>query len=866
DFPLGTSCTTDEEGQCSTILRSERRAGPGQFEARVGRLPPQSIDILVNPDEAQAKVTVEIEGLGNYNWETGQRVDPLNNESTRLVLNKDQAQGTTFRVRLLDAFDNPLVGLPVTLTVLAEENQAISDAGPADAAATDSHALDAHTNLDATPNLDSGTDVGTDTGTDAGTNANTDTGTPTDLATPADAGNNKVLSLTPNSDSAMVALATAEGCPLSLPGGAQISADVQDDGYVRFCILPGQETTSFTLRIQPADLFRVGDASSMQLNGETRAGAPSAVVYVPSHEVENGQEIRLGCLPGGLSAVASFRVQNEQGSVPNVRVKFDAAGGLTGLTSALEVSDEQGLVQVQAICPANSLAGGRILADLAEVSDDVAASVAVQVRTDGIDQITIVEHGAWPPTLRSGVDILTLRFQAFNEANAPVLRAGLRPEDNAPDNRDPLAFTVTIASQGHARRVLLDAGNGEYTRPLVEHTILVDQDSGAADFSFKLQSPATYEHPLVLRVFEPGSQVSKTRSLHVTPGTPSQITVSPSGTVNAELMAGAGSFAFSVWDGDPAQGANRVPDVPISVAVPRSFVFLRGSSLALISGRTGNDGRFVVDVLQAQPMGEHELEGAIIVDDRTLAVGLTINVGAGEVVSALEMSLDGQVLPIITPEGGEALPTLTMRGGTRLDQTLRFRVVNRFGGGMPALGLAWTLQQGQQANCATFDEPGQTDERGEITFGPGALTVTAGGAVTDCVYRFAHGNTAAVQRLRVRQVPGLPNRATLSVTLRDAENDASAVRLRNSMDPPDEWSDETSRELILQAWDANNLAPAGLRMWLEVDNCFVEQRSAELDDLGRATFRVAGGVDAQTPCGLSARYFNERNEYTAPTL
>ena len=102
--------------------------------------------------------------------------------------------------------------------------------------------------------------------------------------------------------------------------------------------------------------------------------------------------------------------------MPNVRARLEAEGGLDGLTSALEVSDAQGLVQVQAICPAQSLAGGRILADLAAVANDPAAAVAVQVRTDTVDELTVVEHGTWPTTLRSGGTPLTLRIQALDAA------------------------------------------------------------------------------------------------------------------------------------------------------------------------------------------------------------------------------------------------------------------------------------------------------------------------------------------------------------------------------------------------------------------------------------------------------------------
>ena len=118
DFPLGTSCTTDAQGECSTVLRSEGRAGAVQFEARVAGLESQWINLTVLPEAEQAQVLVEIEGLGSFDWQTGQGLDPLENDATRLVLDKNQTAGRTLSVRLLDTFGNALDGVPVQLEVL----------------------------------------------------------------------------------------------------------------------------------------------------------------------------------------------------------------------------------------------------------------------------------------------------------------------------------------------------------------------------------------------------------------------------------------------------------------------------------------------------------------------------------------------------------------------------------------------------------------------------------------------------------------------------------------------------------------------------------------------------------------------------
>ena len=268
--------------------------------------------------------------------------------------------------------------------------------------------------------------------------------------------------------------------------------------------------------------------------------------------------------------------------------------GLDGLTSA-EVSDAEGLVQVQAICPAQSLAGGRILADLAAVANDPAAAVAVQVRTDTVDELTVVEHGTWPTTLRSGGTPLTLRIQALDAAGAPVVRAGLRPDDDAPDPREPLRLVVSIASQGHAGRILVEDGNGALTVPLVEQTLVVDQDL-APRISTSKPCPATFDNPTVPRG---RARLAGLGAACCMLGADAHQR-SPA-VWSALSRSAAGSFAFSVWDGEPGlapTGAGR-PDQRIG---PRS----QNAAIDHHHRAYGERRRFVVDVPRTHR--DHALE------------------------------------------------------------------------------------------------------------------------------------------------------------------------------------------------------------------------------------------------------------------
>ena len=642
------------------------------------------------------------------------------------------------------------------------------------------------------------------------------------------------------------------GCPSAVTAGDEVASDAEGMAPCAARSLYRRLGLSHRSR----RLVRCRGRTHHGVAGDL-AGAPERIRYVLS---EGQSEARLSCRAGAPAPVAVFAVENDGGAVPRARVLFEAQGGLT-LSTQMEESDAQGRVRVQAVCPSSNVSAGAIVARLAAAMDQE-ARVTLEVRAGTVARLALERHGEWPDPIRSNA-VLGLRLRAYDADDNPVLRAGPVPDDNNEDTRDPLRLQLTIDSAGHAGTLLVVPEGGGDEVPVVATWVEIDPELGAADVQLRVVSRATYEHPIMLRVREPDSLVSSRMALAVAAGAPAQLTVSPSGTVNADLGGAAGEFVFSVWDGDPQTG-NRVPDVPVVVQAPASFLFLQGNNRAPLEGRTGPDGRFRVTVLRAEPLGEHQLQGRVTLPNEVLQAHATINVGAGA-PDALEMRLDGDALPRV-----DGMPTVIMRGGTTLAQRLTFRLVNREGGGIPDLGLAVSLQEGNPNLCASFDEPGTTDARGEVNYGPGFGTLRAGGGATDCTYLIAHGNTRAAQRLRVRQVAGRPQRAELRLTLLDGENNLGDVGLRNSMDPPDEWNDNaSSREVVLQAWDANQLAPVGLRMWLEVDNCHVNRRSAELDDQGVAVFRVAGGADSNANCVLRARYFNEiggEQPYVVPSL
>ena len=584
----------------------------------------------------------------------------------------------------------------------------------------------------------------------------------------------------------------------------------------------------------------------MTLQGRTRAGTPTGLVLVaPAEPGEGEPEPRVTCRAGDFTAVVRFRVVNAGGGgVPGVRVLFDTEGGLEGVTPRLRTSDGLGEVSVQAVCPARLLGGGRIVARLAEY-EVPPKKLAVEVSAGVVRRVQLMPHGQyWPDPVRSGAE-LSFRVTAFDAEDNKVVRAGLPPSDDQPDTRPPLQFRFSMASVGHAE-VLRLAGSNE---PLISEVVTIAPELEAADLTVRVVSRATYSNPIQLRAQPVGSEVSDQVSINVAPGDPAHLVVSPAGVVEALLGGAAGELTYTVLDGE-GEAANAVPGVPVRISAPQSLVLAANwTNVQTLTGTTGPDGRFRVSVLRAQAVGDAVVSGTAQTQGGPVTATTTVQVGEGSAAS-LTMTFNGQSLPV-----EEGLPTLTMRAGTALTQSLAIRVLNTQGAGLANRGLSVVLEQGDQATCAQFAEAGVTDESGTITFGQGNLALTAGGNIGTCVYRLAHGATPANARLRIVQIPGPPVIATLA---------AAQVRsLANNPQSPNEWTDDTSVVVTLQARDANNLAPEGLRMWLDVSNCFVSDRAFDLDPNGEASFRVAGGNQDGQDCSLRPRYFNEVNNYIA---
>ena len=139
------------------------------------------------------------------------------------------------------------------------------------------------------------------------------------------------------------------------------------------------------------------------------------------------------------------------------------------------------------------------------------------------------------------------------------------------------------------------------------------------------------------------------------------------------------------------------------------------------------------------------------------------------------------------------------------------------------------VSHGLLADCSTWEDAGESDGAGEIHYGlgEGNRSLIAGPRIARCLYRVQHGNTQASALVRVVQIAGLPA----------DDDDASLSRiggleppLANRAQAPAQWSEETASQIRLEANDANGNPAAGLRMWIEAQNCWVSGRVFTLNE------------------------------------
>ncbi|MDE0883287.1 MAG: hypothetical protein OSB21_11875, partial [Myxococcota bacterium] len=566
--------------------------------------------------------------------------------------------------------------------------------------------------------------------------------------------------------------------------------------------------------------------TALALDGRTVAGEPTQL----SARID-GDKVR--CNPGRESPVIRFRVSNAQGEgVPGVRVLFEAVGGLDGLSRQVGETNNQGDASVKAFCPAARVQGAAVSARV-QRPELGPVSVPIEVRADAVSTIYIEADAANPQVVHDGAE---LRFSvSASDANGVQV---LHPVGSD----EPLLLGFGVASSGHAGTLLL----GEV--PILAQSLAVDED-GLIDLRLTVRSRATMDQPIRLRVQTLDGAVSAEQAIAVAPGAPSQLVLQPAGRVQALVGGVGGMLNLRVLDGDEINTANGVPGVAISISAPPQVRL--GRNL----GNTDAAGRFESMIILVDRPGDHTLTVRASQGEWSAEAELVVE-GTTGVPQGIAVQLGGVILVPTGAQGEQPAHEVTLRTSEVLANTLSLRLVNDQGGGIPELGLTIEHIEGSEADCARWQAPGVTDEAGQVRYGAGQLTLTAGPRVTRCLYRISHGNSPASILMRIIQLPGKPLQAWLEPAQRRA--------LANYGRRPSGWTDETSLAVTLRAVDSNQIPTEGFRMWLDVSNCWVSSRDFLLNDQGSATFRVAGGPDANAPCRLSPRYSDELDGFQPP--
>ncbi|MBM66830.1 MAG: hypothetical protein CMH55_11425, partial [Myxococcales bacterium] len=557
------------------------------------------------------------------------------------------------------------------------------------------------------------------------------------------------------------------------------------------------------------------------------------------------------CPPGRTTDSLRFKVANSEGEgVSRVRVGLEALGELEGVSPALAITNAQGEVSVRGLCPTRLFQQDSAIRAVVEreIGGDLSASVAVEVRADSVSRIEITADAANPQTVRTD-DSLRYVVTAFDANDVPVL--------HPVGSDEPLQLRLAIASEGHAGTLRLPGDEA-----LGGQVLAVDAE-GRLNLQFTVRSRATPADPILLAVRSLDGEVEAVTPINVSAGGPAALVLAPSGRVQAAVGGTAGTLTIQVLDGADAATANGVPGVAVSLTAAAELALDR------TQGRTDAFGRFTSQILLVDRVGEHEIGVQASLGDWQVAGSLTVEGTVGNELH-LRVMQDGVSVPLGNEENEDPAHEITLRAGTALSELLTFQLVNEEGGGVPGLGLSITpevdLGQDQAAiDCATWQDAGESDEAGEIHYGLGDAqrSLVAGSQTGRCLYRVQHGNTQASALVRVVQIAGLPA----------DDDDASLSRiggleppLGNRAQAPAEWSVETAAQIRLQANDANGNPAAGLRMWVEAQNCWVSGRVFTLDEEGQAEFFATAGTDSDGACRLTARYAGELEGYVPASL
>jgi cysteine-rich repeat protein len=869
-FPRGNTCLTpaepesaDDEGICTIVFFAEGLVRDVALRVRAQRALNTS-DVLalgLKPDVDQPRLRFIVPGVGTASWVPGD-ADPLA-ALQPLRLSLEDPQAVPLVIELKDPYGNPLSGHRVELTPWLEpqdEPQPSSDAGASSEGGTSDASLAADADVAVqddvglNPTPDAGADVlgASDVSGGSGGPGATDTGpgsdVGSDIAHTSDAGAAADGGTTTDAGQTRPAGAIADGRVIvhrlaagqcSTEAEAEEQHDAMSDvlGRATFCLKAGEDLGAWQLVLRlddlvPPEQIAARSQDGFVLSGRTRAGDPDRLVLL-GHNDETEPLSR--CEPGDVTPLEYFQVLSASGRpVAGAEVNITTDGAVRLLSFANPVSDEQGRVAVQVSCPVTMPTRSTIHATLAGANAGEAQKRAlfyVRLEVQVIERLRLMTDQPGQAALNIG------RGRAFEPMYFRVLAEGSR---GTPATQSRLNLELHT-SQDNNDLLFLEGercvANPE--RSVKNQSVYTDAD-GVYRFALCAMGLSTILRPMALIVRAHG----QTAQLHVPivllAGAPERVLADPPGRVTTLVGGSAGALDVVVFD----QAGNGVSNVAIEIVAPPAVELSRSQ------GNTNALGRFSTWITAVTMQGEHELTLRASQGNWSGLSAKTVAAGLGT-ADRIGLYQNGRLLVSVLGAAQLDLPV-----GGSLERPMTLRLENREGGGVPGEGIAATLIEGEPNQCGRIGIDGRvTNAQGEVVFGgESGVALESGPVVTHCLWRFSAGIDLQAL-LRVRQVAGAPYGGS-------PEAD-QGVQLTALQQPPTDWNQGApmTTEVRVRATDRFGNPKAGLRMWLNATNCWIENPLQQLgpnEELGWAAgegvWRVAGGRDHGAPCTLYLRY------------
>lgn len=674
------------------------------------------------------------------------------------------------------------------------------------------------------------------------------------------------------------------GCGASGQEALEVEGQTDAEGKLVFCLLAGPEAGAWKKLIRIPELLSPiaildDDDGAFTLSGATRSGAPAQLQL--ANALEGGLPL-VRCDPNGFSPPILFRVLSRNDApVAGASVSIEPRGEIELLTPLLALSDDEGLARVLLRCPAALPAGAEVVASL--VGTDEQITVQIRLDVSRIDQIRIrPAEGVAPEDLGYAAVGEPMRFIAF------AVDADGNPAADSRLEMTVLPFVPgSILRYGSPASCLQDLVGGGLPRGTDMHQTSCRTDiNGQIPFDIYAEGPSTLLYPTLLTVRAAGQNTRATLPIYVLPGAPARVVLIPGGQIQAALGGAGGPVTARVLDA----GGNGVPGIgiqfnPSTCGSNRSRLCSNnfgcpivgncqgseercirdregciceggieegrcdrptvGYSLSHDSGVTDPSGEVTVWVLAVNEEGAHPLKAHAFSDalQFSAVADMEIIAGAG-VPQHIALYQRGRRLFDID---GAAQIDMPVGGG--LSPPLTLRVENDVGGGIAGQGVVIDLAEGNPAHCGRVGVDGLiSDEAGELEMGGEAgVEFVAGIHLGNCVWSLQVGLQAR-RLLRVVQGPGAP--------FGGGPVTGEGIELVSLQRPPSEWREPppVATVVTLQARDRYDNPSAGLRVWLDGENCWIQNRIQTLDEAGQAQWYVAGGPDHNSDCVLHPRH------------